>query len=262
MRNKFFIATHKDFLFPNDPDFYPLVIGRNKIQTDLEFYNDDTGKNISDLNPFFCELTALYWMWKNLEETKYCGLFHYRRYFLSRNNDDYYLHGKKKLISSTGISKILESNQSAVIVAKQRNYFLFSVKSQYRKAHYSSDYCVLRKDIKDNCPDYLSSFDDVFSGKTISLYNMFCMNKALMDEYCEWLFPILFRVFEQVDTSKYSPYQKRFPGFMAERLFNVWLSHKGSNIKVIYRSVLNIDGENSFKKLMFFLLRTLGFKKI
>lgn len=42
-------------------------------------YRDNEGDNISGKNPDYCELTAQYWAWKNID-CDYYGFFHYRRY--------------------------------------------------------------------------------------------------------------------------------------------------------------------------------------
>ena len=46
----------------------------------IGYQPDNIGDNISSKNPSFCELTGLYWAWKNLDN-EYLGLAHYRRHF-------------------------------------------------------------------------------------------------------------------------------------------------------------------------------------
>ncbi|SQB29178.1 Uncharacterised protein [Citrobacter koseri] len=69
-------------------------------------------------------------------------------------------------------------------------------------------------------------------GRKISLYNMFVGKADVVNQYCQWLFPLLDEVNKQIDFSGYDSYQKRILGFMAERLFNVWIEHNKRNIKV------------------------------
>jgi len=73
------IAAHKPYRMPADPIYLPLQVGASGKES-IGFRRDDEGENISELNPFFCELTGLYWAWKNAE-ADYRGLVHYRRHF-------------------------------------------------------------------------------------------------------------------------------------------------------------------------------------
>ena len=69
---KIIVATHKKYWMPSDDIYLPVHVGK-KGKTDLGYQGDDTGDNISDKNTNYCELTGLYWAWKNLK-ADYKGL--------------------------------------------------------------------------------------------------------------------------------------------------------------------------------------------
>ena len=48
----------------------------------------------------------------------------------------------------------------------------------------------------------------------------------MMDDYCSWLFNILFQVVERIDKSNLSAFNSRFCGRISEILFDVWLEVK------------------------------------
>lgn len=60
---------------PDDKIYMPLHVGREG-KSDLGYQGDNTGDNISLKNANYCELTGLYWAWKNLN-ADYIGLVHY-----------------------------------------------------------------------------------------------------------------------------------------------------------------------------------------
>lgn len=76
---KVIVAVHKPYWMPIEDCYLPLHVGKEG-KTDIGFIGDNTGDNISTKNANFCELTGLYWAWKNLK-ADYIGLCHYRRYF-------------------------------------------------------------------------------------------------------------------------------------------------------------------------------------
>lgn len=84
MNNKItiLVCCHKQDYYAQKYPFLPIQVGRAISSVDLGIQGDDTGDNISWKNRNYCELTALYWAWKNLKEVDIIGLCHYRRYFL------------------------------------------------------------------------------------------------------------------------------------------------------------------------------------
>ena len=232
-----FIACHKKCELPKQEGYIPLHVGAEG-KKDLGFIKDSSGENISLKNPNFCELTGLYWMWKN-SKSKYIGLVHYRRYFFKKST----YHTIDKILTKNEALDIL--NKYDVIVPKKIKLVGMNTRNQFAKFHHIKDYDMCRKVIEEKYPKYLDSFDKVSNRNYFYAFNMCIMNKKQFDKYCEWLFDILFEVEKRVDISNYTPYEKRLFGFLSERLFNVWLEENKLKLKEL--AVYNVD-DNYYKQ--------------
>ena len=93
------------------------------------------------------------------------------------------------------------------------------------------------------------------------MFNMFLMRSDLVDEYCAFLFDVLFELDKNVDTSNYSAFQARYPGRVGEILFNVWLDKKvrdgqdtkAQSLKVKEIKHIHMESINWWNKGMAFL---------
>ncbi|MEX1670440.1 DUF4422 domain-containing protein [Zhongshania guokunii] len=235
---RIFIATHKDFT-AKLPDIYtPILVGSNVNSAAQAMLRDNSGEQIADRNPSFCELTALYWIWKN-DSAAITGLVHYRRFFSGLSSGRGGL--TPNLLSEKEVHKFLDNFD--IIIANPSVHDSKTVYEQYRDAHHIQDLEKCRNVIAQQCPDYLSDFDAVMASYSFSGFNMFVAKKPLVDNYCSWLFPILFELEELCDISSYDSYQSRIYGFIAERLFNVWLQK--NQLRCLNSRVHRIDKKRS-----------------
>lgn len=246
---KILVATHKAYWMPEDDVYLPLHVGREGKQ-DLGFVGDNTGDNISLKNPNFCELTGLYWAWKNLQ-CDYIGLCHYRRYFCAGSHGSNVESKHKAIFHREDYEKYLQ--QYDVILPKKRNYYIETVRSQYEHAHNKRDLDEVEHIIAEIYPEYSEAFTKVMNRTKLHILNMFAMKKELFDEYCAWLFDILFELEKRTDISQYSQYEARVFGFLSERLFNVWLEKK--QLKNIEVPVVFMEKQDWAKKIYEFLKR-------
>lgn len=232
MKNiKLIVATHKAFQMPKDDNLYlPIHVGAEGKE-DLGYTGDNTGQHISLLNPYYCELTGLYWAWKNLD-CDYLGLVHYRRYFTKMsqkfteaiNIDDV-------ILSQTDIERLLDD--ADVIVPKKRRYYIETLYSHYAHTHDANHLDVTREIVTELYPEDVSIFDEVLRQRSGYMFNMFIMDKQLADKYCQWLFPIIDTLYERLDITGYSAFDARLFGRVSERLFNVWLMKEDVTIKEV-----------------------------
>ena len=241
---KILVAMHKKYWVARDPVYLPIFVGKRGRKSDWQCVGDDTGDNISDKNPYFCELTGLYWAWKNLD-CEYIGLVHYRRYFMKR------FLGLKLHINK--YHDFAEAMEEADILLPPISILTKTVFNQYAEAHHIKDLIECGNIIDEKYPEYKNDFDAIMNGNQVYYFNMFCMKKSLCDRYCSWLFDILLELEKRIDISEYDTYQKRVFGFLSERLFSVWLHHE--NLKNTNQVVYGIERSGIRRKILWWFQR-------
>ena len=250
---KILVACHKPFPLPENDIYMPIHVGKALSSVELGFQGDDEGDNISAKNPNYCELTALYWAWKNLRDADIVGLCHYRRYFDFHGQCIRFLPDTSFPISSINEllfsidQKCVDGVLSGKVVVPKALPWNATLRQQYCSGHISDDFRLLERIIKETQPQkYINAFEQQLSeGYRLRPYNMMIMSKEDYDAYCSWLFGILFCVEKVVDIGHYSNYQQRIFGFMAERLLSVWLCAEKKPL--IERPIIYLD-ENCQKR--------------
>lgn len=249
---KILVATHKKAHMPLDDIYLPIRVGNTLAKDDFGYIGDDTGDNISEKNPYFCELTALYWGWKNLEND-YIGLVHYRRYFSCRKGQWKYSLIMTKEETIDFLSK------ANVVLPKKRRYFIESLSSHYKHTHDLEHLELTREIMRKQCPIYISTFDKVMTHTAAHMFNMVIMKREILNQYCLWLFPILFALEKEIDIKKMPAFDARLFGRVSELLLDVWLEQ--NRIKYVETGFVQIGDENWRRKITGFLFAKFGGKK-
>jgi hypothetical protein len=205
------------------------VLVNHKIDAPKNWLKDNEGENISEKNPHYCELTAMYWAWKNLPaEHTHVGLFHYRR-MLAPKKQGLFRKSKYK-ISSAELNKYYSdeallkalANHALLLPLPERQDM--SIEKHYRCRHIPEDWNILMEVLEEMEGDRFSAIQNYFKTTKRQYWaNMFVMERALFDAYAAWLFSILFKVEKRLPISAH-PYQARVFGFMAERLQNLYFN--------------------------------------
>ena len=217
---KIIVATHKKYRMPEDPVYIPLQAGAEDNE-DLGYLKDNTGDNISSKNKNYCELTGLYYMWKNMD-ADYKGLVHYRRHFVSTSRK-----GSKfdRIISGDELKEVL--SRTDIILPKKRKYYIETNYSQYAHAHHNEDLDLTREILVEKYPEYVPGFDEVMGRTYVHLFNMMIMKSEILNEYLTWLFDVLSALEKRVDISSYNSRDARVFGLVSERMLDVWLEKAG-----------------------------------
>lgn len=180
---------------------------------------DDTGDNISEKRNSFCELTVLYWAWKNVK-ADYYGLCQDCRYLvftdklhkvdsnnwsqiickdLVPSNKEYYgLTNDKKM-------RQIISNNSAILpqcidISKCNtpNGYQKSVGKfwkQFEREYITEDCVQMLVDCTEKvAPKYTKVLDDYLSNFKSYNLNCFVLRQENFKQLCEFIFPILFEM--------------------------------------------------------------------
>ena len=251
---KIIIAAHKKYEMPVNDIYVPIHVGGINKES-LGYIKDSSGENISEKNNSYCELTDLYYAWKNMH-SKYLGLVQYRRYFKGKLKVQ--INGKKrKILSKNEIIDCL--NKYDVILPKKRHYWIETNESQYIHAHHKEGLIECENAIKKLYPEYLDNWHKLLKKRSGHRFNMYIMTKEKSDRYCEWLFSILEEVEKNVDITNWTKSEQRIFGYLAERLLDLYIVQ--NNYKFKNQSYFFAENQNWFKKIFNFIKRKFGGNK-
>lgn len=192
-----------------------IQVGAALTEMKIADVTDYSGDHISEKNRRYCELTAQYWIWKNAC-AEYVGLCHYRRRFALRKED---------------VDNLVCSCVDVVVTNPIVN--IPDVLTMYGKNHILNDWEIMKDGIRKLCGEYLKSLEYVERSRYYIPYNMFIMKKNVLNQYCEWLFPIL-EYCDVMCEPRNDSYQERYIGFLAERLLTVYLYHHRETLLVVF----------------------------
>ena len=234
-RIKIFVSAHKPAVFPDCASILPIQVGAANAEAAGKplFENtlhDNTGDNISEKNPMYCELTAQYWAWKNAD-ADYYGFCHYRRYFdftTTEHKQNSYGEIIDTAINAESIAEyglddaaIAQAVEGWDVITTPLNNVREFDGFTNLKDHWDADPHLQLKDLRHMydvlCamhPDYREDADVVLNGTRAAFCNMFIMKKAIFQEYCSWLFPILSEFTAHWDHSAADVQTLRTPGHL------------------------------------------------
>lgn len=215
------VVSHKDFDDQSLPECYHVIhVGNADIPENKHWLADNTGDNISGENPYYCELTAQYWMWKNIaEKYDYIGIVHYRRYFMNYHNNTNTFWDD--ILSETDINNIMEKYD--IIAPYLKSKGVGGSILYYGKSNQSQEWIIIDNIIKNHFPNEYLAFKKVISGKTQMWSNMFIAKKSIFIEYSAWLFGVLSEYDKVMKNDEIDKRSLRVDGYLSELLLLVWL---------------------------------------
>lgn len=240
-----YVAAHKKFDHAGitDPCYKYLFVGAANHPEHFGYICDNSGyDHISGKNMFYCELTGLYWMWKNAPEQKYIGLCHYRRY-PSRHR--FGLNPYKEILTQ---QEILKKLQNVDILLPEKG-----IKNKYNAfcateadLQNCKQYEYIAKAIAADCPEYLDELKKVFMNRRMCFSNILITSREILNAYCEWLFRLLFMI--ERDMQRENKELPREYGYLSEWMLNVWVQH--NKLKVKYIPIIFTEHQRSLKYIL------------
>lgn len=197
--------------------FLPLDNIREKFLID----QPHEGDNIDFLNPWYCELTGLYYLWKHVDDD-IVGLEHYRRYFV---ND------KNQLLSENEIKEILKDNDVICrkwIFAEHKQKNADQLWNTVNRKHIEKFFTLLPKN------ENIFLKNKFNKSPYFAQCNMFICKKEIIAKYIEWFLNIV--IAWNKDEIRKSP---RIIGYLSEFIFGFWLEL--NNYKIYWNKSITFD---------------------
>lgn len=225
-----YVVTHKDAKLTALPDGYRIIhAGHINAAETFGDVTDDAGDNISRLNPFLNEITALYWIWRHTNHT-HIGFVHYRRFFTTDGEN--FLSADQATTLLRDYDIIVNECRFGYIPLRDWKAML---SSRPLAEHVRA---VVRKFIARSQPEYLAAYDRINEGFGTFCYEIFIARRKIFDAYCAWLFSFIIDATEEILATTNiadddDPRTYRAISFLAEHLLGVWLINNRLRIKTL-----------------------------
>lgn len=241
------VVAHKMFDTTILPEgYYPIKVGsslENNIVQQKGWLVDNTGDNIANENPYYCELTAQYWAWKNYKYNSkdIIGLAHYRRYFFDYNN-----------VTSNWNDSILTIERARDILKNHKIIMNFPTVKLPGKAYLyknlpdekqNKHWRIIKNIIVRDYPEMKDIFYKYMYGRFTVWGNMFVTTGDVFSEYNEWLFDVM----KKYDLAIAKLGEERIPrvdGFLTEQLLLIWANYKYSKKEIYHLEVRNTEQDS------------------
>lgn len=243
-KGNIYVITHKQFNTFDKKNYIPILVGAKKNNNFTNDYiHDDIKDNISCLNDSYCEMTGMYWLWKNCSDY-YIGISHYRRYFAKIKKifefRGRYISLSKHPYEICTYDELISELESVDFVVK---------KSEYRKETLDVIFKKLGDELWDNLknsfaelyPQYVSNFCEIEKSHTHFNCNMMVTTKEKYDDYCEFLFSIAFKMDENHKYKTGHRYHNREIGYIGEFILKLWININNFSYKAI--DVVNVESK-------------------
>ena len=216
----------------------PIQVGAELTDVRVADVLDNQGDNISKKNVNYCEITALYWMWKNVLDVdeeinedviggadcknavnldvQYYGLAQYRRMF--RLSDEDILR--------------IKDNDVDVVLPYPMPYEP-DINAHHNRYLKDADWNAMLTALRELSPKYSTAFEDILKQQFMYNYNVILAKKEVLKDYCAWLFPILERT-EELSVPKGSERADRYIGYMAETLETLYFMYNRDKLKIAH----------------------------
>ncbi len=220
--------SHKDKPLRNTvdlPEYMQSVqVGAANTDEVIADIRDDNGENISKKNGNYCELTGLYWVWKNVlcdysdkgKDETYYGFAQYRRMLMLDDEDLLRLQ-----------------KESIDVVLPYPLLYEPDINMHHKRYIKDGDWDALLTAVQEIHPEYSDALDVILQQRYLYNYNVILARKDVLRDYCEWLFPILERT-EELSVPKGCERSDRYIGYMGETLETLYFMKNAKHLKIVH----------------------------
>lgn len=203
------------------PDWsIPVQAGAALTDVRIADVADDMGKNISIKNENYCELTVLYWMWKNclLREYRadYYGLFHYRR---------------SLQLDEDGLRRLKE--RKIDVILPYPTVHEPDIREHHARYMKEEDWESMLYALREQRPEYADAFTDIVRQPYMYNYNMLIAKADVLADYCAWLFPVLKRT-EELSRPQGRERGDRYIGYLGENLLTLYFMYHRKKLNIAH----------------------------